>query len=194
MKKKILIILGHPDTDSLCSFLADRYREGAEESGAEVQQINLGALDFDPVLHEGYKKIQELEPDLLRAQELITWADHLVFAYPMWWGSMPAVMKGFIDRVFVPGFGFKFPSGTSYLPEQLLTGKSARLMITLDGPPLAIRLLFGNPAIQSMKGMTLEFCGVKPVRVSQFGSVKRATRARKILWKMQAKELGRAQK
>ena len=193
MKKKILMILGHPDADSLCGLLAERYREGATESGASIRQINVGELDFDPVLHKGYKEIQPLEPDLLRAQADIQWAEHLVFLYPMWWGAMPAVMKGFIDRVFIPGFGFKFASSESYLPTPLLTGRSARLMITQDGPPLAIRLLFGNPAIQSMKGMTLEFCGIRPVRVSQFGSVKRATRARMILWKMQAKEMGRAQ-
>ncbi len=193
MKKKILIILGHPDPDSLCGMLAACYREGAVESEAEIRQINIGDLDFDPVLHKGYKEVQALEPDLRAAQEAIRWADHLVFLYPMWWGSMPAVMKGFIDRVFIPGFGFKFSTGEAYLPEQLLTGKSARLIITLDGPPLAIRLLFGNPAIQSMKGMTLEFCGIHPVRVMQCGSVKRATKARKILWKMQVREMGRAQ-
>lgn len=193
MSKRTLIIVGHPDTDSLCGLLADEYQYGAESAGAEVRRINLGGLDFDPVLHKGYKTIQKLEPDLLQAQQDILWAEHLVFVYPMWWGSMPALLKGFIDRTFHPGFGFKFHDSESYLWDKLLKGRSARLMVTLDGPPLAVRLLFSDPAIQAMKGMTLEFCGIKPVRVSQFGSVKRATKARRLLWRMEAEELGRKQ-
>lgn len=191
--KKTLVILGHPDTESYCGYLADRYAAGVEEAGAPLRRINLGELDFDPVLHKGYKEIQPLEPDLERAQDDILWADHLVWVYPMWWGGMPAVMKGFIDRAFLPSFSFKFKDETSYQWKGLLKGRSARLLITMDGPPLAIRLLFQDPAIGSMKGMTLGFCGVDPVRVSQFGSVKRATKARKILWRMEVEDLGRKQ-
>jgi len=189
-KKKIALILGHPDTESFCASLLDAYQQGAEASGAQVRRINVGDLTFDPVLHKGYKRIQRLEPDLKAAQKTIHWASHLVFAYPMWWGAMPGVLKGFIDRTILPGFGFQFDGETSYMWKGLLTGRSARLLITLDGPPLSIRLLFQDPAIHAMTGMTLEFCGVSPVRVSQFGSVKRATRARKLLWKIAARELG----
>lgn len=190
--RKILVILGHPDRDSLCGGLAGIYASAARESGAEVRELPLSGLRFDPVLHKGYKVIQALEPDLRRAQALIRWAEHLAFFYPMWWGSMPALLKGFIDRVFVPGFGFKFEHPGDYLPRQLLAGRSARLVITMDGPPLAIRLMFRDPAIHSMKGMTLEFCGVRPVHVTQLGNVKRASRARKLLWRMEMEDLGRA--
>lgn len=191
--KKTLIILGHPDAASYCGHLAECYARGVEEAGAPLRRVNLGDLNFDPVLHEGYKSIQPLEPDLKRVQKDLLWADHLVFVYPMWWGSMPALLKGFIDRAFLPSFSFKFKDDTSYQWKGLLKGKSARLLITLDGPPLAVRLLFQDPAIRSMKGMTLKFCGVNPVRVSQFGSVKRATKARRILWRLQVEDLGRKQ-
>jgi len=191
--KNTLIIFGHPDPDSFCGVLADEYQYGAEDAGAEVRRLNVAELKFDPVLHKGYKTVQKLEPDLRRAQQEILWAEHLVFVYPMWWGSMPAVLKGFIDRTIHPGFGFKFHDSESYLWDKLLTGRSARLLVTLDGPPMAVRLLFSDPATQAMKGMTLEFCGIKPVGVSQFGSMKRATRARKLLWRMQVEEMGRKQ-
>jgi len=191
--KRTLVVLGHPDADSYCGALADEYQAGAEGAGAEVRRVNLDELDFDPSLHKGYKVIQQLEPDLLALQEDILWAEHVVFVYPLWWGSMPAVMKGFIDRAFHPKFGFRFMSDTSYMWRGLLTGRSARIIVTMDGPPVAIRLLFQDPQIQSFKNMTLKFCGFNPVRVSQFGPVKRSTRARRLLWKYKARELGAEQ-
>jgi putative NADPH-quinone reductase len=194
MPKNTLVILGHPDTDSFCASLARIYAAAAAETGAPVRTINLGELAFDPVLHQGYKTIQPLEPDLIAAQRDILWAHHLVFAFPLWWGTVPAVMKGFLDRAFHPGFGFQFHSGTSLLWTKLLAGRSARLLITMDGPPLIIRLLYRSPAVHMMKGMTLEFCGVSPVRVSQFGPVKRASRARRLKWQMDVEDLGRAQR
>jgi putative NADPH-quinone reductase len=192
MGRNILIILGHPDEDSFCGVLAEEYTAGAERAGAAVRTLMLGKLRFDPILHRGYRVIQKLEPDLVRAQKDIRWADHLVFVYPMWWGSMPAVLKGFLDRAFLPGFAFKFHDAESYLWTGLLKGRSARMMITMDGPPIAIKLLYRSPAVEMMRGMTLEFCGIRPVHVNQFGSIKRATRARKILWKIEAEELGYA--
>jgi len=189
-KRKVLVVLGHPDKASYCASLAGAYVRGARQAGASVRRLNLADLHFDPILHEGYKSIQALEPDLLRAQRWITWADHLVIAYPMWWGGAPALLKGFIDRTFHPGFAFKFATPDALLWEKLLVGRSARLLITCDGPPTAIRLLYHNPAVQAMKGMTLEFCGISPVGVTVFGPVKRATDARFHLWKRKAEALG----
>jgi len=193
MQKHIAIFLGHPDSESFCG-LARIYARAAEKSGAWVRYTELGALRFDPVLHKGYKGFQPFEKDLKIAQRDISWADHLVFVYPLWWGSMPALMKGFIDRVFHPGFGFQFDDERTYFWHRLLAGRSARLIITMDGPPAIISLLYQSPGIQMLKGMTLEFCGISPVRVTQFGSVKRATRARRLLWKMEVEDLGLAQR
>lgn len=192
MTKHITVILGHPDPDSFCGTLAAIYAAAARESGAVVREIVLADLDFDPVLHKGYKAIQELEHDLKIAQRDIAWANHLVFVYPLWWGSMPALLKGFIDRVFHPGFGFQFASETSYAWSKLLRGRSARLIITMDAPPSLIELIYRSPGVHMMKGMTREFCGVSPVRVTQFGSVKRASRARKLLWRMEVEDLARS--
>ncbi|MDH5389479.1 MAG: NAD(P)H-dependent oxidoreductase, partial [Gammaproteobacteria bacterium] len=114
MEKKILVILGHPDEESFCGALAKAYIEGAKDSGNEVHTINLGELKFDPVLWKGYSKIQELEPDLVNAQELMQWSNHIVFIYPNWWGTMPALMKGFFDRAFLPGFAFKYRDNSSF--------------------------------------------------------------------------------
>lgn len=84
--------------------LADAYEETARQKGHEVRRQNLGDLRFDPILWHGYQKVQELEPDLLAAQASITWCDHWVIIYPIWWGSVPALLKGFFDRALYSGF------------------------------------------------------------------------------------------
>ncbi|MFT4568316.1 MAG: NAD(P)H dehydrogenase (quinone) [Saprospiraceae bacterium] len=108
MKKgNVVIINGHPDSESFNFGLAAAYKKGAIASGKEVQEIIIIELDFNPNLEFGYRKRTELESDLLRAQEQIKWADHIVWVYPVWLGSVPAIMKGFFDRVLLPGFVFK---------------------------------------------------------------------------------------
>ena len=101
---KILLINGHPDKESFNWALASAYKKGALKSGAEIKEIRISELSFNVNLQFGYRKRTELEPDLLAAWEDIQWADHLVWVYPVWWGSVPAIMKGFIDRLFLPGF------------------------------------------------------------------------------------------
>ena len=108
MKKRILIINGHPNNDSFNFALAGSYKKGALRAGAEVQEIVIRDLTFNPNLKSGYQKRTELEPDLLAAWDKIKWADHLVWVHPVWWGGLPAVTKGFIDRVFLPGFAFQY--------------------------------------------------------------------------------------
>src|SRR5690606_6540435 len=97
----------HPDKESYCNALAQAYKEGASTSGAELKEIVVADLQFNLNLQFGYRKRTELEPDLLDSLEKIKWADHLVWVYPVWWASLPAILKGFIDRLFLPGFAFQ---------------------------------------------------------------------------------------
>jgi multimeric flavodoxin WrbA len=142
--KKILIINGHPDKESLCTEFAKSYKAGAEKSSADCTLINLIDLNFDPILYYGYRKRTELEPDLLKVQQDILNADHLVFVYPTWWGTYPALLKGFIDRVFLPKFAFEFYPITpiscfSFIRKSFITGTlcsliNYRLKIKYTGP------------------------------------------------------------
>ncbi|MBS1798061.1 MAG: NAD(P)H-dependent oxidoreductase [Acidobacteria bacterium] len=189
MAKKILIILGHPDNDTFCGALAESYKKGALAAGAEIEEIRLADLDFNPVMHRGYKAIQELEPDLVRAQELIKWAEHLVFVYPTWWATMPALLKGFLDRVLLPGFAFKYRENSPFW-DKYLTGRSARVITTMDAPAWYNFLVYGNANQKSMKRGVLQFCGVKPVKVTTIGGLRDSKPEMRAGWLGKIEKLG----
>lgn len=187
---RTLVLVGHPDPNSLCAAMAQRYVDAARDAGKPVRLLQLGQLAFDPVLRAGYRSSQPLEPDLRAAQDDILWAQHLVWVYPTWWGAMPALLKGFIDRIFLPGFAFKYRPNSS-LWDRLLAGRSARLLVTMDAPPWYYRWFNRMPGHQQMRRTILEFAGVTPVRISSFGPVRGARPGLIDRWLQEAARLGR---
>jgi len=157
--KKIVIVVGSAGADSFGRRLAEAYRQEAEAAGASVSVVDVAPLRFEPVLTGGLSGDQVLEPDLAAAQATLGAADHLVFVYPNWWGTYPARLKGFFDRVFLPGFAFQYRKGG--LPEKLLAGKTARLIVTLDGPGWWYRWAMGAGGDRALRRSVLWFCGVK---------------------------------
>lgn len=189
MTKKILVVLGQPQRQSYGAALVQAYAEGARAAGAEVKELYLGDLQFDAVTPANPAQPAKLEPDLASAQEAIRWADHLVFVYPIWWGTIPALLKGFIERVFLPGFAVNFREN-SPLWDKLLTGRSARLIVTLNTPSWIYRWYFGRPGHNTMKKTILQFCGIRPVRITEVGPMKNSTEARRKQWLAQVQALG----
>ncbi|WP_343555482.1 NAD(P)H-dependent oxidoreductase [Sphingobacterium sp.] len=192
MQKKILIINGHPNRESFNFGVANAYQEGAIASGAEVRTIHIIDLKFNPNLQFGYRKRTELEPDLLLAWEDIKWADHLVWVHPVWWGGLPAFMKGFIDRLFLPGFAFQYREN-SLLWDKLLKRKSARIITTLDQPSWYYTLVYGKPSVNQLKKSTLLFCGISPVKVTYIGIIKTSDPFKRDKWLQKVKQLGHKQ-
>lgn len=188
MGKRVAVIVGHPAADSWCGALADSYAAAARAGGHEVRMVHLAQLDFDPNLHEGYRQIQALEPDLLAAQATVAWAEHVVIAYPIWWGSVPALLKGFLDRILLPGFAFKYRPGKAF-PEQLLRGRSAQLLVSMDTPPWYFRWVYRMPGVVQLKKTTLEFCGIAPVKVAAFGPLISSSSAQRASWLVKAARL-----
>lgn len=187
---KTLLILGHPNAeDSFCAAIADSFLKGGERAGKDMRVLKLAEMEFDPVLHKGYREIQELEPDLVKAQEDLLWADHYVFVYPNWWGVMPSLMKGFFDRVFLPGFAFKYRKD-SPLWDKLLKGKTAHLLVTMDTPAWYYWLVFRRPGHNAMKRTILGFCGVKVKKITVFTPVKTSTAKKRGEWLEAAERLG----
>ncbi|MGE8537568.1 NAD(P)H-dependent oxidoreductase [Chryseobacterium sp. D764] len=191
--KKIAIINGHPNKDSFNFGVAEVYRAGAAETGAEVKEIVIRDLNFNPNLQFGYQKRMELEPDLMKAWEIIQWADHLVWVHPVWWGGFPALMKGFIDRLFLPGMAYKYRENSVWW-DKLLKGKTAHIITTLDQPGWYYRLFFGRPSVNQLKKSILEYCGVKPVKLTYIGIIRNSKDEQRGQWLRKVKELGRKQK
>lgn len=187
--KRILMILGTPKSDSFCHAIAEAYTSGARGKGHVVRQLRLADLQFDPILREGYGQSQALEPDLLEAQRHIHWAEHLVFVYPVWWGGVPALLKGFFDRIFLPGFAFKYRN-RSQLWDKLLVGRTADLLVTLDTPPWYFRWIYGAPAHRQMVRTTLGFCGIKTRRLAEFAPVRPSSEEQRQRWLRRAESLG----
>ena len=188
MAKQVLIINANPNQNSFSSALAQHYFTGAKDAGAEVKLVNLTDLDFDPVYHPGTDQV--MEADLLEMQKAILKAEHLVFVYPNWWGTYPALFKGFIDRVFIHDFAFRYKKN-SPLPEPLLKGKSARAIVTMDTPFWYYTLVYRKSGHHSMKNSILHFCGIKPVRFTVFTPIRHSDEKTRIGWLEKVEQLGR---
>jgi len=188
--KKILIINGHPNPESFCFGLSEAYKKGALDTGAEVKEIIISRLEFNPNLQFGYQKRTELEPDLVSSWEKIKWADHLVWVHPVWWGGLPALTKGFIDRLFLPGFAFRYRENSVWW-DKLLKGKTGHIISTLDQPGWYYWLIFGQPSINQLKKTVLKFCGIYPVKVSLVGPVRNSKEEARAKWLKKIEDLGR---
>ncbi len=193
-KKKIVILLGHPDTSNTISGeLALLYESSAKKAGHEVRRFNIGEMNFDPILHKGYKVIQPLEPDLQILQDAIKWANHFVVIYPNWWCTMPALLKGLFDRMWMPGFCFhmkKTPEGKPRMGwNKLLKGRTARVIVVSGTHPLLIRLFFGDYTNEIGRGI-LWFAGFK-TRITKLGPSEHAPEWKLNEWRRHVLRLGK---
>lgn len=178
---RILILDGHPNSDSFCSAIADRSLLSARRAGADVRLLRIRDLTFDPILHHGYRKAMQWEQDLELAWEALQWSKHQVWIHPTWWGGMPASMKGFIDRLFLPGKAFASKPNSIRI-DGLLHGRSARIITTLDQPRWWYHLTVRAPGIHQLRDATLRFSGVRPVRVTALGIIRTSTAEQRERW------------
>jgi len=188
--RELLVLLGHPrGAGSLCGALADAYVRGARAAGWRVRLIDVSRLDFDADVRLPSPRAQALEPDLEQVRDALAAARHIVFVYPNWWGTMPARLKGLLDRVLVPGWAFRESTGGTGF-EGLLGGRSAEILTTMDTPDLVYRWLYRAPGQRAMAQATLGFCGIEVIRSTRFGMVKSSTPAERGRWVEQAHSLG----
>jgi len=172
--------------------LADAYEVGALKAGHEVRRQNIADMKFDPILHKGYKVIQELEPDLKTFQENMKWCEHVVILYPNWWGTMPALLKGLIDRVWLPGFAFHYTNIMGFIPSwtKMLTGRSARIILLANVHPWVQWSFFGE-FTNELSRATLAFSGIRPVRIKICFPSEYASDAVHQRWIREVEALGR---
>ncbi|MFZ5673202.1 MAG: NAD(P)H-dependent oxidoreductase [Pseudomonadota bacterium] len=181
---RVLVIQGHPDRDPkrLCRALADAYAEGATAAGHIVRHIDLATLEF-PLLRSQQEFAHGAVPEGLQAaRDAILDAEHLVFVFPLWLGTMPALLKAFLEQVIRPGTAFAYPDGKGGFPRKLLKGRSARIVVTMGMPVFVYRLWYFSHGLSGMRRNILNFVGIKPVRETLFGMVEAGHDAKRSKW------------
>jgi len=188
--KHIVIIQGHPDGASrhFCHALADEYAKGAQDASHEARRLDVAQLDF-PLLRtkEDFEK-GEPPAAIKEAQEAIKEADHLVIVYPLWLGSMPALLKAFLEQVLRPGFAFEYQSRG--MPKKLLKGTSARIVVTMGMPASVYRWVYFAHSLRSLKRNVLAFCGIAPIRSTLIGNVEGMSDRQRMEWLDEVRGLG----
>ncbi|HSC87471.1 MAG TPA: NAD(P)H-dependent oxidoreductase [Polyangiaceae bacterium] len=184
-----LVILAHPTPDSFSDALAHAYAAGLRRAGAQVELLVLRDLRFDPILRAGFGPGQELEPDLRRAQLAIERAEHVAWFFPTWWAGPPALLKGFIDRAFLPGWAFRYRI-RGELPDQLLKGRAARVVTTMDSPGWWYRLWHRRSVHASLVNATLRFVGIGPIHETTFYSQRARKPDERRGWLAQMERIG----
>ncbi|WP_345801757.1 NAD(P)H-dependent oxidoreductase [Microbacterium sp. AZCO] len=197
MNPRILVIVGTPIAGSLNHALASSYVDAASAGGADVRVVDLAN---DPIPQHPTSRDElrmprtdddaPLDPDVARYVADVQWADHLVFFHPQWWGTYPAALKAFIDRVFLSGFAYRYRPKTA-LSERLLAGRTARIVMTMDTPRFWNRLVYRNAAETSLKSAILGYCGVKTTGITRFTPVRFSEEEQRGRWVAEASSLGR---
>lgn len=188
MSKRVLVLAANPKKDSFISSLAEAYANSAEKNH-EVRLLKISDMEFNTDLSGGYEVESSMEDSLKSFQASLEWCEHLVILTPLWWGSLPAKLKGLIDRTFLPGFAFQYEKGKS-IPKKLLKGKTARIVMTMDTPPWYYSIIQGAPAIKQLKVTTLEFVGFHSVKSKMIGPIISSTKESRTQWVNDVSKLG----
>lgn len=191
-ERRLVVIDGHPDpaTGRLCHALADAYARGAEAGGCAVEMIRIAELDIPFLRSADDFNNQQPAPDIQHVQQAIEAASHIVLVYPLWLGTMPAMLKAFLEQVFRPGFAFG-GEGSKPMWSGRLKGRSARVVVTMGMPAFFYRWFFRAHSLKSLERNILKFCGIKPVRETLFGMVDAASDEKRSGWLQTMHDLGK---
>lgn len=190
--KRILVLNGHPGQTSLSKSVVEVYANAAARAGHDTRLHELSQMQFDADYGDGgYTNPKPLEPDLEGFLADLEWAEHIVLATPLWWGAIPAKLKGLFDRVLLPGrtFDTRNPNWIG-LPRPMLTGKTARVLLTADTPSFLLRLVYSNAVQKFISRQILGFVGIKPTRFTQFAPASHAKEKQVKNWLDRVEALG----
>ncbi|MCC7253859.1 NAD(P)H-dependent oxidoreductase [Hyphomicrobium sp.] len=185
---RVAIIVGHARQDTYCEALGEAYREGAASAGHKARLFVTSRMAFDPILRGAYESVQPLEPDLADAYDAIRGADHIVIVFPLWLGTLPAILKGFLERVLQPDLLEQHRQGRFTKP---LKGRSARVVVTMATPGLVYRWWYRAHALKMLKRNILGFVGIAPVRTTVLGNVTGVHDEKRRAWLEEMKAMGR---
>ncbi|NOY50596.1 MAG: NAD(P)H-dependent oxidoreductase [Chlorobi bacterium] len=184
-----LIINGHPSRESLIGAMGKAYAKGASQKGVDIKILEISDLNINLAMTG--RDDESEEPEYVKSsQELIRWADHIVWFYPTWWADIPAKLKAFVEQVFTSGFAFKYKESKRYVKwDKYLNGKTAMLFSTMDGPAWYYKYFVGEPAFKMMR-YNLKFCGFKKVGRKYYSSVVMSSEKQRLKWLNEIEVLG----
>lgn len=185
----VLIIQGHPDASEkhLCHAIAEVYRLSAQAHGHSVDVIDIAELDIPFLRSKAEWEGDDMPPFVIGNQDAIKAADHLVLIYPLWMGSIPALLNAWIEQVMRKGFAFEIDSKGWH---SALKGKTARVIVTMGMPGFAYRWFYFAHSLRSLDRNVLKFCGIRPVRWSIFGNAEDPSGKAQLRFLQKAKNLG----
>ncbi|SLN13715.1 NAD(P)H-dependent oxidoreductase [Pseudooctadecabacter jejudonensis] len=191
-QKRIFVLNGHPAASSLSRLFAEKYVHAAQKAGHDLRITHLHDLDFDIDFENGgYDNAKPLEPSLQTVFHDLEWSEHFVLLTPMWWGGLPAKLKGLIDRAFLPGAAFDTRKSTLLgLPMPLLLGRTARVIMTSDTPNWFFRFVYRYAMVRQLRSQILGFVGFKPTRVTHFSGASHPDVATVEAWSKIVTKLG----
>ena len=187
--RKIMIVVGHSERATFCAALGNAYKKGANAAGHEAQLFILSQMTFDPILRAGDRREQPLEPDLLAARRALAACDHLVLIFPLWCGDMPAILKGFIERILQPDLIVRRDTENAK-NWNIFSDKSARIVMTMGMPVSIYRYWYGGHALKLLTRNILHFIGIRPVRHTLFGMLGTSKPETRERWIREIEELG----
>ena len=185
----ITIIVGHSQRHSYCEALGEAYLRGAQAGGHAARLFTLAQMNFDPILREGYRRPQPLEADLAAARDAFLACEHVVFIFPLWCGDMPAIMKGFIERLLQPDLLAINEAGPG-ADWKVFKGKSARVIMTMGMPGWFYRFYYGAHALKLLRRNILHLVGIKPVRSTIYGMIAAVSGDRRKAWLREVEAVG----
>lgn len=189
--KRIFILDGHPAASSLSRTFAQAYADAARKAGHDVRLTHIHDLEFDADYgFAGYARHKPLEPGLEAFLADLEWAEHVVLATPMWWGGLPAKLKGLVDRAFLPGRVFDTRETVAGLPKPMMGGRSARVFLTSDTPRWYFRLFYHNALMWQLRRQILGFIGLKPTRITHFPGASHPDAAAVPRWLAKVEQFG----
>jgi putative NADPH-quinone reductase len=191
MPRQSTIIQGHPDPggNRFYHALADAYAEGAASAGHKVMRVEVARLDFPMLRTQEEFEHGHLPETLVETRDAIVSAQHLVMVFPLWHGTMPALLKAFLEQVMRPGVALEYRKHG--FPRGLLAGRSARIVVTMGMPALIYRWYFRAHGVRGLERSILRFSGMAPVRETLLGMVDTAGDAKRRQWLDRIRDCGR---
>ncbi len=184
---KTLIVFNHPYEGSYCNAILDSVITGLRKANQEFDIINLDKERFNPVMNsedlKAFRDKQPIDPKVLEYKNRLEQANRLVFIFPIWWELMPAMMKGFIDKVIFPGVAYDYVNGSNTKMKPLLTNiKGVTVITTMNTPRILYRIIFGNTIQKALMRGTFWKLGYKNRKWISYNMVKQVSDEKRKSW------------